>query len=102
MNKNEIPSDKIIYELCKAIYINDKFFEQSRKEFKGFLIEAELLNKLKKKLNYDSLKYLIEKNETFQNFIKTIRKREKIDLIKPKKYIYYFCKKYHFYIIIDI
>ena len=86
MDKNEIPSDAKIFDLCKAIYSCDKFFEQSKKEFKGYLIEGDIYNKLKKKLDYDSLKILIEKNGGYSIFKEKIKKRERINLIIPKKY----------------
>ena len=87
MAKNDAPSDKQIYELCKAVYNYEKFLENilKNKEYIGYLIETDTLNKIKKKLDYERLKPYVEK-DSYTNFAKNIKKREKIKSVKLKKF----------------
>ena len=87
MAKNYDPSDKQIYELCKAVYNNEKFLENiiKNKEYLGYLIETDTLNKIKKNLDYERLKQYIEK-DSYTIFVKNIKKREKVKSVKLKKF----------------
>ena len=87
MAKNDDPSDKQIYELCKAFYNYEKFLENilKNKEYIGYLIETDTLNKIKKKLDYERLKPYVEK-DSYTNFAKNIKKREKLKSVKLKKF----------------
>ena len=87
MAKNDDTSDKQIYELCKAVYNYEKFLENilKNKEYIGYLIETDTLNKIKKKLDYERLKPYVEK-DSYTNFAKNIKKREKLKSVKLKKF----------------
>ena len=87
MAKNDEPSDKQIYELCKAVYNYEKFLENilKNKEYIGYLIETDTLNKIKKKLDYERLEPYVEK-DSYINFAKNIKKREKLKSVKLKKF----------------
>ena len=82
---NENYTDKEIYDLCKAFY-NYDFFVQTKSNFKGYLIETNKLKKLKKQIDYDKLEYLIEKDESYNEFIKKIKKREKREVINNENF----------------
>ena len=87
MAKNYDPSDKQIYELCKAVYKYEKFLENiiKNKEYLGYLIETDTLNKIKNNLDYERLKQYIEK-DSYTKFVKNIKKREKVKSVKLKKF----------------
>jgi len=82
---NENYTDKEIYDLCKGFY-NYEIFVESKFNFKGYLIETNKLKKLKKKIDYDKLEYLIEKDESYKEFIKKIKKREKREVINIENF----------------
>ena len=86
MAKNDDPSDKQIYELCKTFYNYEKFLENilKNKEYIGYLIETDTLNKIKKKLDYERLKPYVEK-DSYIIFAKNIKKREKINIWSIKR-----------------
>ena len=88
MNKNDNLSEKQIYDYCKAIYNYEKFLENfiKDKEQRGYLIDKNTFDKVKKKLDYERLKPSIDKGESYTEFKKKINKKEKVKFIIPKKY----------------
>ena len=78
-------TDKEIYDLCKELY-NYNFFVKTNTNVKGYLIETNKLKKLKKQIDYDKLESLIEKDESYKEFIKKIKKREKGEVINIENF----------------
>ena len=88
MSKDGNLSEKQIYDYCNAIYIYEIFLENfiKDKEYRGYLIDKNIFDKVKTKLDYERLKLSIDKNKSFTEFMKKINKKEKIKYIAPKKY----------------
>ena len=76
MDKNCLSSNQFkIYELSEGLYKNEKFFFKYIKniEYLGFLVEKNLIDEIKKKINYVNLKCLFGKEETLDKFKKEIK-----------------------------
>ena len=88
MSKDEYLTENQIYEYCKAIYNYEKLLENfvKDKEYHVYLIDKNIFDNVKKKLDYERLKPLIAKNESYTEFKKKIDKKEKRKNIAPKKY----------------
>ena len=60
MSKNEgFSSNQLhIIEVCKALYQNELFFSKGLKNqpYQGYLIEKNIIDHIKKKINYEKLK----------------------------------------------
>ena len=65
-----------IYEIYKAIYQNEQFFETSTKnqDYQGYLIEKNLIDKIIKDGEYEKLKPFLKSDSygTLKNNIKDI------------------------------
>ena len=89
-NKNYFsPNQKKIYEFCEGIYGNEKFFDNHMKnfEYKGYLLDNDIIEGNKNKINYASLKPLLKDQGSYDNLRKKIKETEIITEIFPKKYI---------------
>ena len=91
MKKNEsLSSNQLqILNICEALYQNEIFYKCYLKDFDyyGYLIDNKIIDKIKKKVNYEKLKPLIAKNESYNRFKKEIREtQDKIEEIIPKQY----------------
>jgi hypothetical protein len=91
MSKNVLsPNQHRIYEFCKGLYGNEKFFEKQVKnhEYQGYLIEKKMIDEIKTKISYDKLKYLVEneQNQETYDIIKKNIKEINIGEIIPTKY----------------
>ena len=89
-NKNYFsPNQKKIYEFCEGIYGNEKFFDNHMKNFvyKGYLLDNDIIEGNKNKINYASLKPLLKDQGSYDNLRKKIKETEIITEIFPKKYI---------------
>ena len=91
MKKNEsLSSNQLqILNISKALYQNEIFYKCYLKDFDyyGYLIENKIIDKIKKKVNYEKLKPLIAKSESNDKFKKEIRETQhKIEEIIPKQY----------------
>ena len=92
MEKNDKLSSnqlQILY-ICEALYQNDIFYQVYLKDYgyTGYLIENKIIEKIKKKVNYEKLKSLIVKSETHDKYKKEIKEtQDKIEEIIPKQFI---------------
>ena len=91
MKKNEsLSSNQLqILNISKALYQNEIFYKCYLKDcdYYGYLIDNKIIDEIKKKVNYDKLKPLIAKNESYNRFKKEIREtQDKIEEIIPKQY----------------
>ena len=78
-----------VFEIFESLYKNEKFFVKCQKdeEYHGYLIEKRQIDKIKKDNDYDKIRALIEKNETFEKIkVQIQEKKEQIKEIIPKKY----------------
>ncbi len=90
MSKVENHSNQYkIYEICDAIYKNEKFFENHAKEveFQAFLIEKNIIDKIKKDLDYDKLKTLLAEDKNYNEIKEKIKDvKIKNELTNSKKF----------------
>ena len=91
MKKNEsLSSNQLqILNICEALYQNELFYKCYLKdcEYYGYLIDNKIIDKIKKKVNYEKLKPLIAKSETYDKYKKEIKEtQDKIEEIIPKQY----------------
>ena len=92
MSKNEgFSSNQLkIIEVCKVLYQNGRFFEKCLKNqpYQGYLIEKNIIDQIKKKINYEKLKELVFKEqEAYIELQKQLKNNnEKIPEIIPKTY----------------
>ena len=91
MDKNDkLSSNQLqILHICEALYLNEIFYQVYMKDYDytGYLIENKIVEKIKKKVNYEKLKPLIAKSETYDKYKKEIKEtQDKIEEIIPKQY----------------
>ena len=78
-----------VLEILEGLYGNENFFAigQKDEEYQGYLIEKKQIDKIKKDNDYDKIRALLEKNETFEKIkVQIQEKKEQIKEIIPKKY----------------
>ena len=88
-SKNEDSYQHQVYKILDDLYRNEKFFKDylEGQEFQGYLIEKRQIDKIKKDIEYDKIKPLIEKNESYENIkVKIKENNVKIKEIIPKKF----------------
>ena len=81
IDKNGLSSYQLkVFEICKSIYQNELFINNNRvdnQEYQGYLIEINIIDKIKEKFNYEKLKPIIvkyfEDNTTYNELKKHIK-----------------------------
>ena len=91
MKKNEsLSSNQLqILSISKAIYQNEFFYKTCLKdnEYYGYLTDNKFIDKIKKKINYEKIKPLVAKDETYDKYKNEIKEtQDKIEEIIPKEY----------------
>ena len=87
MKANELNSQnnsitKKLYDLYLEFYKNENNFQNfnTNLKYKGYLIEAELIEQIKNIISYESLKAPFKNNITYENFKQKIEKSENINI----------------------
>ena len=87
MKANELNSQnnsitKKLYDLYLEFYKNENNFQNfnTKLKYKGYLIEAELIEQIKNIISYESLKAPFKNNITYENFKQKIEKSENINI----------------------
>ena len=87
MKANELNSQnnsitKKLYDLYLEFYNNENNFQNfnTNLKYKGYLIEAELIEQIKNIISYESLKAPFKNNITYENFKQKIEKSENINI----------------------
>ena len=66
---NGLSSNQLkIFNICEALYINELFYKTFLKDqdYYGYLIENKIIDRIKKKINYDKIKDFVDVRELEQ------------------------------------
>ena len=77
-----------IFNICEALYKNELFYKTFSKDqdYYGYLIENKIIDKIKKKINYEKIKPFVDKSE-YEQCKKEIKDIEiKLEELTPKQY----------------
>ena len=77
-----------IFNICEALYKNENFWKIKIKDndYQGYLIENKIIDKIKKKINYEKIKPFVDKIE-YEQCKKEIKDIEiKLEELTPKQY----------------
>ena len=91
MSENHNTNQYKIFEICESIYKNEKFLENHPKEqeFLAYLIEKNIIDKIKKDSDYDTLRPLLAENKKYPEIKEKIKIKNikiKIEEANPKKF----------------
>ena len=91
MSENHNTNQYKIFEICESIYKNEKFLENHPKEqeFLAYLIEKNIIDKIKKDSDYDTLRPLLAEDKEYTEIKEKITIKNikiKIEEANPKKF----------------